>query len=121
MRRLITKAHINDYMQGLVTKRIASAMTSGSLSPSAASYIKLGTGIIQPLRAIAAMEIAGRQGVAWKQPESPGHVAATYYLNGRIMSIAGGATRSSATSSANGCSDSPASRATTQRRRSMRC
>lgn len=90
VRQLIAKAHIADYMQGLLTRRIATAMTTGQTNPSAASYIKLGAGLNDPERAIIAMEIAGRQGIAWKDSDSAGSRAATNYLNGRIMSIAGG-------------------------------
>ena len=35
------------------------------------------------------MEIAGRGGVAW-EADGPGNTAAVNFLNGRIMSIAGG-------------------------------
>ena len=36
------------------------------------------------------MEIGGRAGLAWEVDGSPGHAAAIGFLNGRIMSIAGG-------------------------------
>ena len=55
----------------------------------AGALIKLGLGVIAPLRAAAAMEIAGRRGIAWADGE-PGEAAALNFLNGRIMSIAGG-------------------------------
>jgi alkylation response protein AidB-like acyl-CoA dehydrogenase len=95
VRQLIARAHINDYMQGELSKRLAEAMTAGSADPTAASYIKLGMGINAPLRAAAAMEIAGRRGIAWPDDDepggtAPGSTAAVNFLNGRIMSIAGG-------------------------------
>jgi alkylation response protein AidB-like acyl-CoA dehydrogenase len=89
VRQLIARSHINDYMHGQLAKRVAESMTSGKADGSAASYIKLDTGLLQPQRAAAAMEIAGRGGVAW-EAEGPGNTAAVNFLNGRIMSIAGG-------------------------------
>ena len=89
MRQLIARSHINDYMHGQLAKRVAESMTSGKADGSAASYIKLDTSLLQPLRAAAAMEIAGRGGVAW-EGDGPGSTASVKFLNGRIMSIAGG-------------------------------
>jgi alkylation response protein AidB-like acyl-CoA dehydrogenase len=89
-RQLVAKAHINDYMQAQLTKRAMHALGSGKGDPSLASLLKLGVGVIQPLRAAAAMEIAGRAALAWEAEGSPGHTAAVNFLNGRIMSIAGG-------------------------------
>ena len=88
-RQLIAKAHINDYMQAQLTKRLAEAMMTGATDPAAASLIKLGMGINNPLRAAAAIEIAGRRGVAWTDGD-PGEAVSINFLNGRIMSIAGG-------------------------------
>ena len=90
VRQLIARAHINDWMQDRLTARAMQAMRVGAADPSIASLLKLGVGILQPLRAAAAMEIAGRAGVAWDAEGSPGHAAAVNFLNGRIMSIAGG-------------------------------
>ena len=70
--------------------RAIEGMTTGKADPSVASLLKLGVGILQPLRAAAAMEIAGRVALAWDAEGSPGHAAAVNVLNGRIMSIAGG-------------------------------
>jgi alkylation response protein AidB-like acyl-CoA dehydrogenase len=88
-RQLIAKAHINDYMQAQLTKRLAEAMMSGAADATAASLIKLGAGILSPLRAAAAIEVGGLRSVAWADDE-PGNAASINFLNGRIMSIAGG-------------------------------
>ena len=88
-RQLIAKAHINDYMQGQLTKRLVEAMMAGAADATAASLIKLGMGINTPMRAAAAIEIGGRRGIAWADGE-PGEAASINFLNGRIMSIAGG-------------------------------
>ncbi|MCU1454181.1 MAG: putative acyl-CoA dehydrogenase [Acidimicrobiales bacterium] len=90
VRQLIARAHINDFMQAQLTRRLGEAMVAGSVQPVVASFIKLGLGIVQPQRAAAAMEIAGRGGVAWALDDDPGSTASVNFLNGRIMSIAGG-------------------------------
>src|SRR3984957_19011000 len=89
VRQLIARAHINDYVQAQLTARVMAAMLAGTADQAGASLIKLGLGVITPLRAAAALEIAGRRGVAWADGE-PGEAAAPKLLNGRIMSIAGG-------------------------------
>jgi alkylation response protein AidB-like acyl-CoA dehydrogenase len=89
-RQLIARAHTNDWAQAELGKRIVESLVAGGGDPSGASLIKLGMGIVDPLRAAAAMELAGRAGVAWESDGSPGHAAAIGFLNGRIMSIAGG-------------------------------
>jgi alkylation response protein AidB-like acyl-CoA dehydrogenase len=88
-RQLIARAHINDFMQAQLAKRLAEAMMSGAADATAASLIKLGIGIITPLRAAAAVEVSGRRGVAWADGE-PGEAVSINFLNGRILSIAGG-------------------------------
>ncbi len=90
VRQIIARAHINDYMQSQLAKRQVDAMMSGRADPTVASYIKLGTGLIQPLRAAAAMEIGGRTAIGWTDDDVPGRTAAVNFLNGRIYSIAGG-------------------------------
>ncbi len=90
VRQLIAKAHINDFIQAELTRRLVAAMMAGAAHPTVASYIKLGLGLVQPQRAALAMEIAGRNGIAWTKEGQPGHTAAVDFLNGRIMSIAGG-------------------------------
>jgi alkylation response protein AidB-like acyl-CoA dehydrogenase len=89
-RQMIARAHINDYVQAELAKRVTQAMLGGAADPSHASLIKLGMGVVQPLRAAAAMEIAGSSAIAWPDDEGPGYTAAINFLNGRIMSIAGG-------------------------------
>ena len=89
VRQLIARAHINDYVQAQLSARAMAAMMAGTADQAGASLIKLGLGVITPLRAAAAMEIAGRRGIAWADGE-PGDAAAVNFLNGRIMSIAGG-------------------------------
>jgi alkylation response protein AidB-like acyl-CoA dehydrogenase len=89
-RQTIAKAHINDYLQGQLVRRVFESMMAGTADPSVASLIKLGLGVLNPLRAAAAMEIGGRAALAWDADGSPGHAASVNFLNGRIMAIAGG-------------------------------
>ncbi len=90
IRQIIAKVHVNDWAQAQLVKRIMEQFASGTGDPSSASLIKLGLGINDPLRAAAAMEIAGRTAIAWDDDEAAGSNAAVNLLNGRIMSIAGG-------------------------------
>jgi alkylation response protein AidB-like acyl-CoA dehydrogenase len=89
-RQLIAKAHISDWLQGQLLKRVGSAMLAGKINPTAVSLIKLRTGIVDPQRAAIAMEIAGRAGIAWPAEDHPASEPAVNFLNGRIYSIAGG-------------------------------
>ena len=89
-RQLIAIAHINDYMQEQLTKRVLELIRSGHGSPVMASYVKLGVGTVNPRRAHVAMEIAGRQGIAWDPAEEGADGPSMNWLNGRIMSIGGG-------------------------------
>jgi alkylation response protein AidB-like acyl-CoA dehydrogenase len=88
-RQIIARTHINDHMQAQLTKRLTEATAIGAADATAASLIKLGMGISTPLRAAAVIEITGRRGIACAQGE-PGEAAWINFLNGRIMSIAGG-------------------------------
>ena len=90
VRQLIARAHIDDWAQAQLAKRTVESIVGGHADATSASLIKLGLGITQPLRAAAAMEVGGRAGVAWDAEGGPGHIAAVGFLNGRIMSIAGG-------------------------------
>jgi len=89
-RQLIARAHVNDWVESELIKRVGEAMMAGRADPTIASLIKLDMGIIQPLRAAAAMELAGRNALAWETDGDDGHGAALNFLNGRIWSIAGG-------------------------------
>jgi alkylation response protein AidB-like acyl-CoA dehydrogenase len=89
-RQLIAQAHTDDWAHGQLVRRLAEAMMAGKADPSMASMIKLGTGINNPKRAAIALEIAGRRGVVWSDEADGGFATSTNFLNGRIMSIAGG-------------------------------
>jgi alkylation response protein AidB-like acyl-CoA dehydrogenase len=88
VRQLIARAHTEDFVQQAMSRRVLTAVRLGVADPASPSLLKLGQGIVQPERAAAAMEIAGRAGIAWADEE--GGDTAMNYLNGRIMAIAGG-------------------------------
>lgn len=90
VRQEIARAHINDYMQGQLAQRVVTSIANGTLDMSGASMIKLGSGIYNPIRARIGMEIGGAAAIAWGTGDAEGNDTATTYLNGRIMSIAGG-------------------------------
>src|SRR5213079_227532 len=79
VRQQIARAHINDYMQSQLTKRLVEATMAGQADTTAVSMIKLGLGIMQPLRAATAMEIAGRGGIAWSTEGNAGNNAAVNF------------------------------------------
>jgi alkylation response protein AidB-like acyl-CoA dehydrogenase len=90
VRQLIARAHIDDCMQVLLVRRVKQAMLTGKVNPSTISLVKLSAGINDPVRAGIAMEIAGRAGVAWPDDDEAASSPAINFLNGRIISIAGG-------------------------------
>jgi alkylation response protein AidB-like acyl-CoA dehydrogenase len=85
-RQLVARAHVNEFMHAQLIARIS----TGALGAFAPSLGKLSTGILNPIRAVIGMQLAGAGGVAWEPDDSDGNQASTAYLNGRIMSIAGG-------------------------------
>jgi len=89
-RQLIARAHINDFVHSYLIKRVISGMRDQKMPVTYASYIKLDSGICSPTRAAIGMELAGTDAVAWDPEEPEGAVTSTNYLNGRIISIAGG-------------------------------
>ncbi|HEY9556571.1 MAG TPA: acyl-CoA dehydrogenase family protein [Acidimicrobiales bacterium] len=89
-RQLIARAHTSDWLQGQLLKRIGAGLMTGGLNPAAVSLVKLRTGIHDPERAAIAMEIAGRTGIAWPADDTAASAPAVNFLNGRVMSIAGG-------------------------------
>lgn len=85
-RQLLARAHVNDFMHTQLVGRIS----TGALGMSAPSLGKLSTGIVNPIRAMIGMQLAGAAGIAWEPNDPEGNQASTGYVNGRIMSIAGG-------------------------------
>ncbi len=89
-RQLIGRAHISDWLQGQLLRRVGTAVVSGRMDPAAVSLVKLRQGVHDPERAAIALEVAGRTGIAWPAGDEAASAPAVNFLNGRIMSIAGG-------------------------------
>lgn len=90
-RQAIAKAHINDFAQYHLGRRIADRLRSSSQpEPHIAAYGKLASGVFAPIRARLAMEIGGPAALAWADGDRDEGRPALDYLNGRVTSIAAG-------------------------------
>jgi alkylation response protein AidB-like acyl-CoA dehydrogenase len=91
VRQLIARAHINDYAQTQLAGRIASRMrAAGSMDAGVAAYGKLAAGTLLPIRTRIAMQIGGADALVWEGGDLDAMTPSLNYLNGRVMSIAGG-------------------------------
>jgi alkylation response protein AidB-like acyl-CoA dehydrogenase len=91
VRQLIARAHINDFARHQLTRRITSRMSGSNGTDAAiAAYGKLAEGTLAPIRARIAMEIGGGNALVWEHGDIEGMRPSVSYLNGRMMSIAGG-------------------------------
>jgi alkylation response protein AidB-like acyl-CoA dehydrogenase len=89
VRQLIARAHINDWAQFHLGRRIGERLNAARTpDPAVAAYGKLASGVLTPLRARLGMEIGGLEALSWEQ-ETDGQ-AALDFLNARMPSIAGG-------------------------------
>ena len=88
-RQAIAQAHINDYAQYQLGKRIGARLRN-TPEPGIAAYGKLASGMLAPIRARLAMEIGGADALVWREDDPGGSQYATNYLNGRMTSIAAG-------------------------------
>jgi len=90
-RQLLARAHVNDYAQFHLGRRVATRLRSTQTpDPAVAAYGKLASGTLAPIRARIAVEIAGVHALGWEAGDSAGRSLATDYLNGRMGSIAAG-------------------------------
>jgi alkylation response protein AidB-like acyl-CoA dehydrogenase len=91
VRQLIARAHINDFAYTQLLDRLAGIMrgTKG-LDPGVAAYGKLAMGTFTPIRARIGMEIGRGAALVWEHGTMDGMLTSIDYLNGRVMSIAGG-------------------------------
>jgi alkylation response protein AidB-like acyl-CoA dehydrogenase len=88
---LVARIHVDDLVRAALGRRLASRMAAEPRDAiNIASYSKLAAGVLDPIRAALAMQIAGWAAVAWESTDSPGAIAATALLNSRFLSIAGG-------------------------------
>jgi alkylation response protein AidB-like acyl-CoA dehydrogenase len=91
VRQLIARAHINDYAQYHLGRRIAARLrASDQPQPAVAAYGKLASGTFAPIRARIAVEIGGPAALLWQPGDQRGARYSINYLNGRMTSIAAG-------------------------------
>ncbi len=90
-RQAIARAHINDYAQFHLGRRIAERLrTSATPDPAVAAYSKLAAGMLAPIRARLALEVGGSEALAWAKGDDDAQRPALNYLNGRVIAIAAG-------------------------------
>ncbi len=88
---LVARNHVDDLARAALGRRLLALMTADPTSAgSLASYGKLASGVLDPVRANRMMEIAGHRALAWGEPSEAGAHAALGLLNSRFMAIAGG-------------------------------
>ncbi|MGE0880954.1 MAG: acyl-CoA dehydrogenase family protein [Acidimicrobiia bacterium] len=90
VRQKIARAHTNDFASKMLASRIAEMGRAGALNAGVASYGKLFEGTFNPIRGRILMEVAGSGAMTWDPADEAGDHPSRAYLNGRIMSIAGG-------------------------------
>jgi alkylation response protein AidB-like acyl-CoA dehydrogenase len=91
VRQAIARAHINDYAQFHLGRRIAERLrTSATPDAAVAAYSKLAAGTFTPIRARLALEVGGSETLAWAKGDDDARRPALNYLNGRQIAIAAG-------------------------------
>jgi alkylation response protein AidB-like acyl-CoA dehydrogenase len=90
VRQKLAQAHVNDFVGRALAWRIGEMRRDGRISPGIAGYGKLFKGTYDPIRARIAVEIGGVGAMTWDSNDQEGGMTSLAYLNGRIMSIAGG-------------------------------
>jgi alkylation response protein AidB-like acyl-CoA dehydrogenase len=90
-RQAIARAHINDYAQFHLGRRIVERLrVSATPDPAVAAYGKLAAGTFAPIRARLALDIGGSEALAWSKDDDEAQRPAVNYLNGRQIAIAAG-------------------------------
>lgn len=90
-RQAIATAHINDFAQYHLGKRISDRLRNSAVpDPHVAAYSKLAAGVLTPMRARLAMQVGGPTAVSWTPGDEEEGRPALDYLNGRRISIAAG-------------------------------
>jgi hypothetical protein len=90
-RQAIARAHINDWAQFHLGRRIAARLrASGTPDHAVAAYSKLAAGVLTPERARLALEIGGPETLVFAPDDDVARRPASDYLNGRQISIAAG-------------------------------
>jgi len=93
-RDVLAQVHTDDLARDALGRRLVRLMASQpALTANLASYGKLASGVLDPIRANLVMRLAGPAAISWTDPESPGAAAAVGLLNSRFLAIAGGTTQ----------------------------
>jgi alkylation response protein AidB-like acyl-CoA dehydrogenase len=91
VRDLVARIHVDDLARAALGRRLALRMASEPENAvNIASYAKLASGMLDPIRADLAMQIGGASSIAWDSETEPGALAAMALLNSQFLSIAGG-------------------------------
>jgi alkylation response protein AidB-like acyl-CoA dehydrogenase len=91
VRQQIARAHINDYARGQLGRRVGQLIAHRVANPAGiASYGKLAAGVLDPIRARIGLEVGRTSALLWEPGDVDAQSPSLNYLNGRIMSIAGG-------------------------------
>ncbi len=90
-RQAIARAHINDFAQFHLGRRIVERLRAAATpDPAVAAYGKLAAGVFSPIRARLGLEVGGSGSLAWNPDDEAAARPSINYLNGRIISIAAG-------------------------------
>lgn len=90
VRQAIARAHINDFAQFHLGRRIVARLALSDIpNPAVAAYGKLASGTLTPIRAQIGVQVAGTADLTWEKDGEPSDVAINH-LNGRMTSIAAG-------------------------------
>ena len=91
VRQQLARVQTLNFVQGQLGRRIGERLRRGD-GPAVgiAAYGKLAAGVFDPIRARIGMEIGRGVALVWDHGDLEGQRASLNYLNGRIMSIAGG-------------------------------
>jgi len=91
VRQLIARAHVNDFaLTQLATRVMEQLRASKGTNAGIAAYLKLAAGTYVPIRARIALEVGRGTALLWEHGDLDAMTPSINYLNGRIMSIAGG-------------------------------
>jgi alkylation response protein AidB-like acyl-CoA dehydrogenase len=91
VRQSIARAHVNDYAQYHLGKRIAARLRAAATpDPAVAAYGKLAAGVLAPIRARIGIEIGGAEALLVDEHDASSKQPALNFLNGRMVAIAAG-------------------------------
>jgi alkylation response protein AidB-like acyl-CoA dehydrogenase len=90
VRQLIAVTHANNFASRQLAVRATDQLDRDVPAVGVAAYAKLAAGVFEPIRAQIGMIVGSDAAIAWTVNERFGRSVAMDFLNGRVMSIAGG-------------------------------